>query len=95
VPDGVCVVWAGFLDEPSEVVRSRPHLMLVTACGSQSVSHVVATRLLTISIAMVGRGPLETLLAPIFATLDALLGVAGGNIGRLLLAAAQGHLPTS
>jgi hypothetical protein len=44
---------------------------------------------------MVGRGPLETLLAPLFATLDALLGVVGGDIGRLLLAAAQGHLPTS
>jgi hypothetical protein len=29
VPDKVCVVWAGFLDEPLEVVRRWTHLILV------------------------------------------------------------------
>jgi hypothetical protein len=42
MPDGVCVVWAGFLEEPLEVVLGRPRLMLVTACGGQDVPHVGA-----------------------------------------------------
>jgi hypothetical protein len=33
VLDGVCVVWTGLLEEPLEVVRRRPHLMLSTVCG--------------------------------------------------------------
>jgi hypothetical protein len=33
VPDGLCVVWVGLLEEPLKVVRRRPHLMLVVVHG--------------------------------------------------------------
>jgi hypothetical protein len=42
-----------------------------------------------------GLGPLEALLAPLFATLDALFGAMSGNIGRLLIVTTWCHLPAS
>jgi hypothetical protein len=97
VPDEVCVVLSSFLKEPLEVVCRRPRLTLVAACSGQSASHAGAARLPIVAIIMVGcgRGPLDALLAPLFATLDALLGTVGGDIGWLLLVAARGCLPTS
>jgi hypothetical protein len=97
VPDEVCVVWSSFLKEPLEVVFRRPRLMLVAACSGRSASHAGAARLPIVAIIMVGcgRGPLDALLAPLFATLDALLGTVGGDVGWLLLVAARGRLPTS
>jgi hypothetical protein len=44
---------------------------------------------------VVGHGPLRVLLAPLFATLDALLSVVDGDIGWCLLAAARGRLLAS
>jgi hypothetical protein len=35
VPDGVCMVWAGLLEEPLEVVCERPRLTLVAPCESR------------------------------------------------------------
>jgi hypothetical protein len=41
------------------------------------------------------RGPLQTLISPLLATIDALLGVVASDIGQRLLAAAWARLPTS
>jgi hypothetical protein len=97
VPDGVCVVWAGFLEEPLEVVCKRPHLMLVTVNGGQDMPHTGVARLPVTAVVMVGhhRGPLRVLLAPLFAALDALLSVMDSDIRWHLLTATWGHLPTS
>jgi hypothetical protein len=67
VSDGVCVVWAGFLEEPLEVVRRRPHLTLVVVHGGRDAPHTGATRLPVVAIVVVGRGhgPLMELLAPL------------------------------
>jgi hypothetical protein len=97
VPDRVCVVCTGFLEQPIEVVCGWPRLMLVTVCGSQVVPHAGATRLPVIVVIVVscGRGPLKALHAPLFATLDALSTAMDGNVRRRSLAAARGHLPAS
>jgi hypothetical protein len=94
---GVCVVWAGFLEEPLEVVCKRPRLMLVTLHGGQDMPHTGVARLPVTAVVMVGhhRGPLRALLAPLFAALDALLSVMDSDIGWRLLTATWGHLPTS
>jgi hypothetical protein len=44
-PDGVCLVWASFLEEPLGVVRGWPQLTLVTSCGAQDAPHIGAARL--------------------------------------------------
>jgi hypothetical protein len=95
--DGVCVVWAGFLEEPLEVVRGRPRLMLVTMSSAQDMPHTRAASLPIIAIIMVsrGHGPLKALLAPLFAALDALPASVDGDIGQCSLTATQGHLPAS
>jgi hypothetical protein len=74
VPDGVCVVWTGFLPEPLEVVCGRPRLTIVVTCGDRGAPHVRATHIPVLSIVVASRchGPLKALLAPLFATLDAL-----------------------
>jgi hypothetical protein len=97
VPDGVCVVWTGFLPEPLEVVCGRPRLTIVVTCGDQGAPHVRATHIPILSIVVTSHchGPLKALLAPLFATLDALPAAVGGDIGRRSLATAQGHLPAS
>jgi hypothetical protein len=42
VPDMVCVVWVGFLEEPLKVVRGRPRLTLVAMYGGRDVPHTKA-----------------------------------------------------
>jgi hypothetical protein len=56
VPDGVCMVWAGFLDERLEVVRRRPHLTLVAMHCSRHASRAGAAHLPVVAVIMVGRG---------------------------------------
>jgi hypothetical protein len=71
VPDGVCVVWAGFLKELLEVVCRRPPLTLVAMHGGQDVPHARSTRYPIVAVVMVDRGcgPLRALLVPLFAAL--------------------------
>jgi hypothetical protein len=97
VPDGVCMVWVGFLMEPLEVVHGRPRLTLVATCGGQDVPHTGATQHPVVAIVMVGcgRGPLKALPAPLSATLDTLPAAVDGDVGRRSLAAARGRLPVS
>jgi hypothetical protein len=94
VPDGVRVIWAGFLKEPLEVVRRWPRLSLVTVSGSRDASHARAARLPVITDVRAGRshGPLRALLASFFA---ALLSTVYGDVGGCLLAIARGHLLAS
>jgi hypothetical protein len=96
VPDGVCVVWVGFLEEPLKVVRGRPHLTLVATCGGWDAPHVGAGCLTVIANIMVicGRHPLKALLAPLFAAHDAIHAAVDGDIGQRSLTTARGHLPT-
>jgi hypothetical protein len=79
------------------VVRRQPRLTLVAVHSDQDASHAGVTHLLVIVIFVVSldRGLFRVLLAPLFATLDALLSVVDGNIGWCLLATTQGHLPAS
>jgi hypothetical protein len=95
VLDGVRMVRTDLLEEPLGVVYRRSCLELVAVCGSCSVPHVEPACFLTIVALVASRGhsPLRTLLAPLLATFDALLGVMGGNVGQDLLAATWGHLP--
>jgi hypothetical protein len=97
VPDRVCVVWPGFLEDPLEVVCGRLRLMLVAVCDSRDAPHIRATHLPVIAIIMVGCGhsPLKALLVPPFATLDALPTAVDGDVGWRSLTAAQGRLPAS
>jgi hypothetical protein len=97
VPNGVCVVWAGFLQEPLEAVRGRPRLTLVATRDGRGVPHTRAARLpiVAIVVASLGRDPLKALLAPLFVALDALLAVVGGDIRRCSLADAQDCLLAS
>jgi hypothetical protein len=90
VRDGVCIVWAGFLEEPLEVVRGWPRLMLVTACGGWDAPHARATRLPVVAIIMVscGHGPLKALLAPLLATIDALPAAVDGDVAQRSLTTA-------
>jgi hypothetical protein len=46
---GVCVVWAGFLQEHMEVVHGWPHLMLVVAHGGCGAPHARAAASLSLS----------------------------------------------
>jgi hypothetical protein len=97
VSDGVCMVWAGFLKEPLEVVCGRPRLTLVAACGSQDAPHVGIARLPVIAIIMVGRGrgPLKALLAPLCAALDALPTSMDGDVERCSHTATWGRFHAS
>jgi hypothetical protein len=97
VPGRVCVIWAGFLEEPLDVMHRWPHLTLFTVRGGPDATHARTACLPVVAIIVVGRGhgPLRALLPALFATLDALLRVVGGDVGRRLLAAAWGHLPVS
>jgi hypothetical protein len=94
--DGVCVVWAGILQEPFEVFRGQPRLTFVTTCGGRAVPHTRAARLPVVSIVVAShsRVPLKVLLAPLFVTPDTLLAAMGGDVGWCYLAAAQDCLPT-
>jgi hypothetical protein len=55
------------------VVRGRPHLLLVAACGGRDAPHAGATHLPVVVIVVVdcGHDPLRALLALLFATLPA------------------------
>jgi hypothetical protein len=91
------VLWVGFLKDPLDVVLGRPRLMLVTTYGGRDVPHAGSARLPIIAITVVGSGhvPLNALLAPLFATLDALPATVGGNVRRRSLTATRGCLPAS
>jgi hypothetical protein len=94
VTDGVCVVWAGFLEKPLEVVHRRPDPMLLAVCGAQDAPHARAA-CFVVSAANCGRGPWKALLVPLFSAFGAILDDVGGDIGWCLPVASQGHLPTS
>jgi hypothetical protein len=79
VLDGVYVVQAGFLEEPPKVIRRRPRLTLVTACGGTDVSHAEVACLIIIAVGR-DRGPLKMLLAPLLFAFGALLGAVDGNV---------------
>jgi hypothetical protein len=66
-------------------------LTLVIACGGRVEPHTGAARLIIVA-ASCGHGSLKVLLAPLFATFDALLRAVGGNVGRCLPVAAWDHL---
>jgi hypothetical protein len=78
-----------------EVVGRRLCLMLVTVDGSRDAPHVGAAHLLVVTVVIVGRSPLRTLLAPPLAAVDALPRTLDGDVRRYLPAVAWGHLPTS
>jgi hypothetical protein len=82
VPDGVCVVWVGLLEESLEVVDRWPCLTLVAVGSSRDTPYVGATRLPIVAIIVLGRGrsPLRTFLSPPLATLGALPSALDGNI---------------
>jgi hypothetical protein len=56
VTDGVCMVWAGFLEGSLELVLGQHCLTLVTACGGRDAPHAKATCLPVVAIIMVDRG---------------------------------------
>jgi hypothetical protein len=91
------VVQAGQLEESQGLSPPVPWLSLATACGSRDVLHTGAACFLVVATVVVdhGRNPLRTLLAPLVATLGALLGILDSDEGRRLLAAAQGCLPAT
>jgi hypothetical protein len=97
VPNRVCVVWAGFLDEPLEVVRGQPCLTLVAVCDSRGAPHARVACLSIVGVIVVshGHGSLEALLMPLFATHDALPTAVDGDVRRCSLGAAWGCLPAS
>jgi hypothetical protein len=97
VPDGVRLVWVGLLKDSLEVVCRWPRPTLVAMCGSRDVPHVEAACLPVVVVIVVGHGcgPLRMLLVPLLATLSVILGTMDGIIGRHLLAAAWGRLPSS
>jgi hypothetical protein len=83
VLDGVCVVWAGLLNKPLEVVHRWPRQEFVAVRDSRDLSHAGATSLSAAVVAMAGhgRGPLRALLAPLVAAFDAVLSTVSGDIG--------------
>jgi hypothetical protein len=94
MPNGVCMVRAGLLEKPLEVVRRWPRSMLVDACGGCGAPHAGFARVPVAGVIMTGHGysPLKTLLAPLIA---AFLGVVSGDVGRCPLIAARCRLPAS
>jgi hypothetical protein len=76
------VVWACLLDEALEVVYGWPRLALAAACGNHDAHHVGATHFLIVATVIIGHGcdRLKMLLAPLLATLDALLGILDGDV---------------
>jgi hypothetical protein len=78
----ISVVWASLLKELLKVVRGRPHLMLVAACGSHGASRGGAARLLGVADVVTDRGCglLETLLEPFPTALGVLPGIPDGDI---------------
>jgi hypothetical protein len=87
------MVWASLLEEPLNVVCGWPHLALTATCGNHNVHHTRVARFLTIPTIFIGRAYdlLKTLLAPLLATLGALLLFLDSDVRRCLLAAAWGH----
>jgi hypothetical protein len=94
MPDGVCMVLLGLIEEPLELVHRWPHLMLVAVHSGRDMPHAGATYLPIIAIIVVSRcgGPLKALLVPL---LGALLGIIDGDVGRRLHAVAWGRIPAS
>jgi hypothetical protein len=88
------VVWAGFLEEPLEVVHRQPGLMLVTMHSGRDAPHAEAAPLPIVAIIMVnrGHGSLRALHAPLFA---ALLSIVDDDVKWRLLEAAWVRLTTS
>jgi hypothetical protein len=91
------MVWVGFLEEPLEVVCGWSRLTLVAVCGGRDVPHARATCLPIIAVIVVsrGHGPSKALLAPLFATLDALRAAVDGDVRRRSLIAARVRLSSS
>jgi hypothetical protein len=69
------------------VVCRRLRLALATVCGSHDVPHAGATCFLIVATVIVdcGRNPLRMLLAPLIASLGALLGVMDGFLNNASL----------
>jgi hypothetical protein len=88
------VVWAGLLEKPFEVEHRRPRPTLVVACSGRGAPHAGAAHLTVVVIGR-GRGPLKVLLASLFASIGALLGAVGSDVGRCLPIIARGCLPAS
>jgi hypothetical protein len=97
MPDEVCVVWVGHLEESLEVVGRRPHLTLVTLHGSRDVPLAGAAHFLVFAIVIVdcSHSPFRTLLVPPLAALCALPSASDSDIGWCLPVAAWGHLLAS
>jgi hypothetical protein len=97
VPDGVCVVWAGLLEKPLEVVHRRPCRTLVSVHGGRDVPHAEAAHLPVVAVIVASHrhSPLKALFAPLVATFDALLSAMSGDVERCLLVATRCHLPAS
>jgi hypothetical protein len=90
VLDGVHVVWAGLFEESiKEVCRQLRLALAPTSVG--------AAYFLIIAAIVVGHGhnPLRTLLAPLLATLGALLGIVDDDVEWHLFTTARGHHPTT
>jgi hypothetical protein len=79
VPDGVCVVWAGLLEKPLEMVCRWPRWTLVAVRGGPDAPRTRAARLQVIAVIVSGHGcsPLKAVFAPLVATFNDLR-VTGG-----------------
>jgi hypothetical protein len=90
--DRVGVVRASLHKELLKVVRGRPRLMLAAAYDSHRAHHDGAVCFLVDATVggSHGCGLLATLLAPLLATLSALLGILDDDVGRHFPAAAWG-----
>jgi hypothetical protein len=62
------------------VVHRWVHLTLITVHGGRDAPHAVTARLPVVAVIMVSHGPLRALLAPLSASLDALLSAMDGDI---------------
>jgi hypothetical protein len=80
MPNMVCVLQAGLINESPEVVCTWPCLTLVTVCGIHDAPHVGGACLPVVIVIVVdrGHGALRMLLAPLLA---ALLGAVDSNVG--------------
>jgi hypothetical protein len=89
VLDGVGVVRASLLKELLEVIRGRPCLTLVTACGGRNMHHAGAALLLVATAVIIDRvyGLLTALLVPLLVALGTLSGILDDNVGRCFPAA--------
>jgi hypothetical protein len=97
VLDGVCMVWAGCLNEFLEVVYRRLCLTLDTALSSRDVLHVGAILFFVVVVVIAGRGydSLRTPLSPLLAILGILLDVLDDDDGWCRSAVAEDRFPVA